>query len=123
MKPIVITSDSKPIQKRIGTAQVINEKGEVVSERKNAFTLLGPPPDKCQVCAADHAHDQPHNQESLYYQMAFHAEHGRWPTWTDAMAHCCDEVKLHWRVQLVAAMKKKNLAIPEDLMEEKPHGR
>jgi mannose/cellobiose epimerase-like protein (N-acyl-D-glucosamine 2-epimerase family) len=34
----------------------------------------------------------PHNQQSLYYQYAFFGEHGRWPTWKDAVAHCAPEV-------------------------------
>lgn len=30
----------------------------------------------------------------------FYFEHGRWPTWADAMAHCSDEVKAAWEVAL-----------------------
>lgn len=47
----------------------------------------------CQECAVDHPSDQPHNAESLYYQYKFYAQHKRWPTWEDAMAHCTDEIK------------------------------
>ena len=57
------------------------------------WLLLPPAPHLCQVCAVAHAVDQPHNRDSLYYQMAFRAEHGRWPTWDDAMAHCAEEVR------------------------------
>ena len=99
------------------------ETGKVVSEQKNAFTLLGPAPDKCQVCATDHPHDQPHNQQSMYFQMAFHSTHGRWPTWTDAMQHCAPEIKAHWRKYLVEVMQEKGLEVPADLMEQKPVGR
>lgn len=58
--------------------------------------LLPPAPDVCQTCAVDHRPDMPHNQQSLYYQYRFYAEHGRWPTWTDAMAHCDDQMKAAW---------------------------
>jgi hypothetical protein len=47
-----------------------------------------------------HEPEQPHNQQSLFYQYKFYNEHGRWPTWQDAMAHCTDEVKQIWREAL-----------------------
>ena len=62
---------------------------------KSVFKLL-PPPDVCQECAVDHDKRSPHNKQSLYYQYSFYAEHGRWPTWEDAMAHCDEEVKEAW---------------------------
>lgn len=37
---------------------------------------------------------------SLYYQYKFHAAHGRWPTWVDAMAHCSEEIKEFWVEEL-----------------------
>lgn len=55
---------------------------------------------KCSQCAVLHEPDQPHNQQSLAYQYTFYAEHGRWPTWEDAMAHCTDEVYELWRAAL-----------------------
>ena len=57
------------------------------------FILMPCASDVCQECAVDHPPDAPHNAESLYYQYHFYAIHGRWPTWTDAIAHCSDEVK------------------------------
>lgn len=54
------------------------------------------PPGTCPACAVKHAEDQPHNQQSLHYQYYFYADHQRWPTWTDAMAHCSEEVKALW---------------------------
>jgi hypothetical protein len=62
--------------------------------------LLPPPPDACQVCAKDHPEDQPHNQQSLYYQMDFLNKNGRYPTWQDAMSHCAPEVQRLWRAEL-----------------------
>lgn len=62
--------------------------------------LLPPAPDKCQECAVKHEAGQPHNQQSIFYQYYFYGQHGRWPTWADAMAHCTDEVKAKWTTAL-----------------------
>jgi hypothetical protein len=97
--------------------------GEVLTTQHNAMTLLPPSPDVCQECATDHAWDQPHNQQSLYYKMRFHGTHGRYPTWSDAMAHCTEEVKASWRAELVRMMQEHGMEIPEDLRQEKPSGR
>lgn len=58
--------------------------------------LIPPSPNVCQQCAVDHSSDQPHNQQSLYWQYWFLGRNGRWPTWVDAMEHCSDEVKEFW---------------------------
>lgn len=55
--------------------------------------LLPPAPGKCPICAAEHEPELPHNKNSLYYQMRFRQQHGRFPDWRDACAHCTDEVK------------------------------
>ena len=83
--------------------------------QEKAFTLLPPAPDVCQECAVKHAAGAPHNQQSLYYRTAFHLQHGRWPTWTDAMSHCSPEVQAAWRQELVSFMREKRVAIPADL--------
>jgi len=54
---------------------------------------LGPASHLCQVCAGDHKPDDPHDCNSLFYQYGFYGEHGRWPTWKDAVAHCSDVTK------------------------------
>lgn len=64
--------------------------------KKAAFMIMPPAPDVCQECAVKHDPRMPHNRDSLYYQYAFYAKEGRWPTWADAMAHCPDEVKEVW---------------------------
>ena len=64
------------------------------------FTLLPARPGTCPECAVDHDPKQPHNQQSLYYQYHFYAEHQRWPTWDDAMAHCDDQIKTLWISEL-----------------------
>lgn len=67
---------------------------------KKEFQLLPPAPDVCQQCAVDHPPDQPHNQQSLFYQIKFYNEHKRAPTWKDAIAHCSSEVKTAWAIEL-----------------------
>lgn len=91
--------------------------GAVMDVKTNAATLLPPPPGVCQECAVDHAWNQPHNKQSLYYQMAFHATHGRYPTWSDAMSHCPPEVQTEWRPRLVEQMRRHGLPVPPDLQE------
>ena len=63
---------------------------------ENKMILMKPHPDACQVCARQHEAHLPHDQQSLYYQMTFHAQHGRYPTWGDAMAHCHPNVQRIW---------------------------
>ena len=60
------------------------------------WRLLPPREGVCPVCAVPHAGHEPHNKESLFYQMQFYAEHGRWATWDDAMAHCDEETRCQW---------------------------
>ena len=62
--------------------------------------LLPCAPDVCQECAVKHDSDMPHNQQSLYYQYKFYNQHGRWPTWKDALAHCTTEVQDVWKYEL-----------------------
>jgi hypothetical protein len=66
------------------------------------FKLLRPPlkEGQCAECAVIHPVEAPHNQQSLFWQYSFMEKHGRWPTWTDAMAHCTPEVKAQWIAEL-----------------------
>ena len=66
------------------------------------MTLLPAKPGTCSECAVDHPAHYPHNRDSLYYQYRFYDQHGRWPTWADAMAHCDEQMKAFWREQLTA---------------------
>ena len=75
---------------------------------KSNFFLLPPSPYLCQACAVDHPIEDPHNRGSLYYQFKFHADHGRWPTWVDAMDHCDEKTKAEWSKELLAAGVKLN---------------
>lgn len=64
------------------------------------WTLMPQPPGVCSQCGVDHEPDVPHNQQSLAYQYTFYAEHNRWPTWDDAIAHCTPETQELWREAL-----------------------
>ena len=64
------------------------------------FTLLPCAKDVCQECAVKHEHWQAHNQQSMYYQYHFYGQYGRWPTWTDAIAHCPPSIQKQWIEQL-----------------------
>lgn len=55
---------------------------------------------ECSQCGILHEPDAPHDAQSLYYQYAFYAEHDRWPSWNDAMAHCAPEVQEAWTAAL-----------------------
>lgn len=57
-------------------------------------------PNVCQVCAVDHDPKFAHNADSLYYQVKFQQEHGRWPTWGDAIAHCEPGMQEFWKQEL-----------------------
>ena len=68
------------------------------------MTLVGGVPEgTCSMCAVKHEPEQPHNQKSLAYQYKFFDQHGRWPTWADAMAHCSEEIKAFWVEALLEA--------------------
>ncbi len=76
--------------------------------KENSFSMLPPPPEACQICAQKHEEELPHNRDSLYYQMWFHATYGRSPTWMDASLHCTEKL----RQQLIAHLKKFNVPDP-----------
>lgn len=67
------------------------------------FQLFPAEPGTCPECAVNHGPELPHNQQSLFYQYHFYNEHGRWPTWEDAIAHCDEQMKAAWREELTKA--------------------
>lgn len=73
-----------------------------LKERHGAVLLGKTPEGTCPMCAVKHEPEMPHNKDSLCYQYKFYDQHGRWPTWADAMAHCTPEVKAVWRRELEA---------------------
>lgn len=64
------------------------------------WALLKTPPGTCEQCAVKHEEWQAHNQQSLAYQYWFFGKHGRWPKWSDAIAHCAPEVQAQWKTLL-----------------------
>lgn len=65
------------------------------------LTLLPPGPGVCPQCAVEHEPHEAHNAQSIYYQYSFYAEHGRWPTWRDAIAHCEPDLRALWEELLL----------------------
>ena len=79
-------------------------------KEKSGMTLLGTTPEgTCPECATKHASYMPHNRDSLTYQYKFYDQHGRWPTWTDAMSHCPSKIKEAW----TQALKERGVEVPE----------
>lgn len=81
--------------------RAMRKSGMRVVEAKSMI-LIPPAPDRCQVCATKHEPDQPHNQQSMFYQVGFHLKKGRFPAWADAMAHCDEPTKEIWTRELRA---------------------
>jgi len=79
-----MTSDSCPDFVRTFFKEQFSERGIPFSKTKS---------DYCPVCGKRHEKEWPHYRNSLGYQYKFYDEHGRWPSWADAMAHCPEPVK------------------------------
>lgn len=62
--------------------------------------LLPAKPGTCPICAVEHASEDPHNAQSIYYQYWFYKRYQRWPTWADAIAHCGEETRKAWESAL-----------------------
>ncbi|MCC7510203.1 MAG: hypothetical protein IT464_12655 [Planctomycetes bacterium] len=58
--------------------------------------MMPPAPGHCRACFVKHDATMAHNQQSLSYQMRFYAEHRRWPTWDDAVAHLDEATRALW---------------------------
>ena len=100
-----MSKDPKPVRHIPGTVETVDSAtGKVVKREGMSWALVPPAPDKCQICAAKHGPEEPHNAQSLFYQMAFHGMHGRNPTWADALAHCALDVQAAWE----AGLREKN---------------
>lgn len=75
------------------TKTTIDADGREVVEEQEAMLLPPDDPNICQTCNTDHPAGHPHKFESLYYQYAFLADHGRWPVWRDSFAHCDPQIQ------------------------------
>ena len=72
-------------------------------KEKYGIMMLGRTPEgTCPDCAVKHDPRMPHNRDSLTYQYKFYDQHGRFPSWADAMEHCDPEVKEAWTQALEA---------------------
>jgi hypothetical protein len=104
---------------KVGDAVSVDmETGEETPIEGGGMRMLPGPPGSCEWCHTEHERDQPHNRDSLPYQMKFNAIHGRWPTWTDAMSHCESDVRKMWRDGLVKIMEEKGIEVPDDLCDD-----
>ena len=65
------------------------------------LTLLAPSPDRCPCCAVAHPPEQAHDATSMFYAFWFQENHGRSPTWNDAISHCPPEIKASWTQHLL----------------------
>lgn len=70
--------------------------GQVLDTKMTSAILLPAPPGTCPDCARPHDPALPHDQQSLHWQYRFYGRNLRWPTWTDAMAHCAPETQDAW---------------------------
>jgi hypothetical protein len=64
------------------------------------MTLLPAKAGTCEECAVAHKPSEPHNKDSLHYQYHFYGRHGRWPKWSDAIAHCGEKRRALWEKEL-----------------------
>ena len=76
-----------------GLCSVCANKDTNIKQLPNGLKLMPCAPNVCQECSVDHLPGEPHDVNSLYYKYSFYSRNGRWPTWSDAMAHCSKEVK------------------------------
>ena len=67
------------------------------------WTLLPVRIDACPACGMypPHAPHQPHDC-SMFFRYWWKANHGRWGTWKDAVAHCTPAVRAAWERELRA---------------------
>lgn len=78
-------------------------------EDRYGITLIkNVPRGTCPMCARRHNKDQPHDEKSPIYQQNFYDEYGRYPTWSDAIAHCPPIVKKLWIEELKRRGEKLN---------------
>lgn len=82
--------------------EIVDTQTGAVVEHRTATMHVMPPDDPlaCQTCGRRHDPGQPHDATHLHYQYSFYAEHGRWPTWKDALAHCDEHTRAAWEDEL-----------------------
>lgn len=93
-------SKATPVRHVPGTVTEVDIKTGKETHKGMAWNVMPPAPDRCQICAAKHGPEEPHNAQSLYYQTIFSGMHGRAATWADAIAHCSPELGQRWKEAL-----------------------
>ena len=68
---------------------------------KDEVRVLPPGMEKCPYCADRHTEKEPHNRNSVYYQMRFFRKHGHMPTWIDALEHCSEMTRAYWTGEMI----------------------
>jgi len=86
--------------KHLGKVTTVDRKTGKETTTNAKMFMMPAKKGTCEECAVNHRKDQPHDKQSMFYQYKFFNEHGRWPGWADAMAHCDDEVKQMWTTHL-----------------------
>lgn len=86
--------------KHIGNVETYDIKSGRKLNTKNSAWLMPAAKGTCEQCATKHDVLQPHNAQSMFYKYYFYNQHNRWPDWRDAMSHCSDLIKDHWRKEL-----------------------
>lgn len=120
-------TEHRPLIPLGGTMKVIDQRTGRVEEKPSGMMMLPAAPGTCAECAVAHEPGQPHNAQSMFYQMRFHGEHGRWPCWADALAHCAEPVRVAWEAELrrrgawkdpepPAPPKKNETPVPADAL-------
>lgn len=108
MKDHVFQPWGKPFNlEEIEKRETAKPEGGFLKARYGMVLAGRTPEGTCLMCAVKHDPDQPHNLQSLAYQYKFYDEHGRWPTWKDAMEHCTKKVQQFW----IQALKEKGVKI------------
>lgn len=77
-----------------------NMKRQTIFMEKAEMKLLPPARHLCQQCAWEHPPEQPHNKQTLFYQVKFEMENNRPGTWNDAMSHCTPDIQKQWKEHL-----------------------
>lgn len=80
------------------------ETGETIKKTATHATLVVTPvpAGTCEECGRQHEATSPHDALSLRYQYRFYSRHNRFPTWTDALAHCPPHIRDAWLNELAA---------------------
>lgn len=77
--------------------------GKSIKTEMVGFQIMPARAGTCAVCGVKHEPYMPHNAQSMFYQYRFFGQHGRWPTWSDAIAHTTPEMQTAWKAELTVA--------------------